>query len=132
MSTSGAAIHREQTEGCRNYKKMSECGDNPNRNTTVTLINERVDLHPAPGRSLGSGSGCAHAPAAFSGVRVWQIEDTWLSSLCKPTSRRSAGGASAFESDKSGTCRRGLCALIRGGRTDVLVGMCLGMMVSVR
>lgn len=42
------------------------------------------------------------------------------------------GGFSVFQSDKSGTFRRGLCALIRGGRTDVLVGMCLGMMVSVR
>lgn len=46
-----------------------------------------MDLHPAPGRSLDSGSGCAHAAAAFSGARVWRIEDTWLSSLCKPTSR---------------------------------------------
>lgn len=49
-----------------------------------------MDLRPAPGRSLGSGSGCA--PAAFSGARVWRIEDTWLSSLCKPTSRCSPVG----------------------------------------
>lgn len=49
-----------------------------------------MDLHPARGKSLGSGSGCA--PAAFSGARVWRIEDTWLSSLCKPTSRCSPVG----------------------------------------
>lgn len=76
--------------------------------TTVTARNQRVDLRPAPGGILGSASACARAPAAFSGVRAWQIEDTWLSSPCKPTSRCSPGVSagwggrrtSAFESGK--------------------------------
>lgn len=124
-------------------KRCPNAETNRIENSTVTVLNQRVDLHPAPGGILGSASGCAHAPAAFSGARVWQIEDTWLSPPCKPTSRCSpgvsgvegGGRTSAFESGqkkKSGCWRRGLCALIPGRRTDVLAGMCLGMMVSVR
>lgn len=40
--------------------------------------------HPERERSLDFG--CGQAPAAFSGVRAWQTEDTWLSSPCRPTS----------------------------------------------
>lgn len=41
-------------------------------------------LHPERERSLDFG--CGQAPAAFSGVRAWQTEDTWLSSLYRPAS----------------------------------------------
>lgn len=45
--------------------------------TDEAIKHHNIKIYLHPGKESCFDSGCDQAPAAFSSVRAWQIEDTW-------------------------------------------------------